>query len=50
MTTQETYLKEIADAIRAKTGETGPIQASQFAAKIAEIQTAADAPKPENNQ
>ena len=39
MSVQETYLKAIADAIRAKTGETGTIQASQFATKIAGIST-----------
>ena len=39
MSTQENYLKGIADAIRAKTGESGSIQASQFATKISGIQT-----------
>lgn len=39
MSTQETYLAAIADAIRTKTGETGTIQASQFASKIAGIST-----------
>lgn len=42
MSTQETNLKAIADAIRAKTGETGTIQASKFAEKIAGIQTGVD--------
>lgn len=42
MSTQENYLKGIADAIRAKTGETGSIQASQFATKIAGIQMGVD--------
>ena len=44
MSTQENYLKGIADAIRAKTGESGSIQASQFATKISGIQTGS--PKP----
>lgn len=39
MSTQETYLKGIADAIREKTGETGTIQANQFAEKISGIVT-----------
>lgn len=40
MSTQETYLTAIANAIRAKTGATAAIQASQFAAEIAKIQSA----------
>lgn len=40
MSTQETNLKAIADAIRAKTGETGTIQASKFAEKIKGITSA----------
>ena len=39
MSIQETNLKAIADAIRAKTGETGKIVANDFATKIADIQT-----------
>ena len=39
MSIQETNLKAIADAIRAKTGETGTIKASEFASKIAAIST-----------
>ena len=39
MSIQETNLKAIADAIRAKTGETDTIKASEFASKIAAIQT-----------
>lgn len=39
MSTQETNLKDIADAIRAKTGATGTIKASQFASKIAAIES-----------
>lgn len=39
MSLQETYLQGIADAIRVKTGETGAIQASKFAEKIAAIPT-----------
>lgn len=39
MSIQETNLKAIADAIRAKTGLTGTIKASEFASKIAEIKT-----------
>ena len=39
MSIQETNLKAIADAIRAKTGETGTIVANNFATKIAAIQT-----------
>lgn len=42
MSTQETYLKGIADAIRAKTGETGTIKASQFPSKISAIETGID--------
>lgn len=42
MSIQETNLKAIADAIRAKTGETGMIQASKFAEKIGEIKGGAD--------
>lgn len=45
MSTQETYLKGIADAIRAKTGLTGTIKASEFAAKIAAIPTGVAKPK-----
>ena len=37
MSTQETKFKAIADAIRAKTGETGAIVANDFATKIASI-------------
>ena len=44
MSVQETKLKAIADAIKGKLGTTGTIQASQFAAKIAEISTGI--PKP----
>lgn len=44
MSIQETNLKAIADAIRAKTGETGTIQASKFAEKIRKIETGI--PKP----
>ena len=39
MSIQETNLKAIADAIRAKTGETGTIVANDFASKIAAIST-----------
>ena len=39
MSTQETNLKAIADAIRAKLGTTGTIKASEFASKIAAIST-----------
>ena len=39
MSIQETKFKAIADAIRAKTGETGTIVANDFAAKIAAIPT-----------
>lgn len=45
MSTQETYLKGIADAIRAKTGLTGTIKASEFASKIAAISTGVAKPK-----
>ena len=45
MSTQETNLKAIADAIRAKTGETGTIVANDFAEKIAAIQTGVAKPK-----
>lgn len=45
MSTQETKLKAIADAIKAKLGITDTIQASQFAAKIAEISTGVAKPK-----
>lgn len=38
MSIQETNLKAIADAIRAKTGLTGTIKASEFASKIAAIE------------
>ena len=38
MSTQETKLQAIADAIKAKLGTTDTIQASQFASKIGEIQ------------
>lgn len=44
MSVQETYLQGIADAIRAKTGETSTIQASKFAEKIAAISTGASLP------
>ena len=37
MSTQETYLKGIADAIRSKDGTTGPIQASTFADRISAL-------------
>ncbi len=37
--TQETYLKAIADAIRAKEGSTGTIQASKFAERISNLKT-----------
>ena len=40
MSIQETNLKAIADAIRAKTGETGTIQASKFAEKIGRLKVA----------
>ena len=39
MSIQETKFKAIADAIRAKTGETGTIVANDFATKIAAIPT-----------
>ena len=39
MSIQETKFKAIADAIRAKTGETGTIAANDFATKIAAIPT-----------
>lgn len=39
---QETYLKGIADAIRAKEGSSDIIQASKFAERIAAIQTGVD--------
>ena len=42
MSVQETNLKAIADAIRAKTGETGNIKASEFASKISAIETGID--------
>ena len=45
MSTQETYLKGIADAIRAKTGLTGTIKASQFAEKIRAISTGVAKPE-----
>lgn len=42
MSTQETNLKAIADAIRAKTGETGTIKASEFASRIRALETGID--------
>lgn len=42
MGVQETNLKAIADAIKAKTGETGTIKASEFASKISTIETGID--------
>ncbi|MFQ9975730.1 MAG: hypothetical protein ACLRVN_05355 [Butyricicoccus sp.] len=42
MSVQETNLKAIADAIKAKTGETGTIKASDFASKISTIETGID--------
>ena len=42
MGVQETNLKAIADAIKAKTGETGAIKASEFASKISTIETGID--------
>lgn len=42
MSVQETNLKAIADAIKAKTGETGTIKASEFASKISAIETGID--------
>ena len=42
MGVQETNLQAIADAIKAKTGETGSIKASEFASKIATIETGID--------
>ena len=39
---QETNFKAIADAIKAKTGETGNIKASEFASKISAIETGID--------
>ena len=45
MSIQETNLKAIADAIRAKTGETGMIVANDFATKIAAIQTGVAKPR-----
>ena len=42
MGVQETNLKAIADAIRAKTGETSAIKASNFASKISTIETGID--------
>lgn len=39
MSTLTSFLTGIADAIRGKTGETGTISASQFAEKIAAIET-----------
>ena len=39
---QETNFKAIADANRAKTGETGAIKASNFASKISTIETGID--------
>lgn len=42
MSVQETNLKAIADAIKAKTGETGTIKASEFASKISTIETGID--------
>ena len=45
MSIQETNLKAIADAIRAKTGLTDTIKASEFAAKITAISTGVAKPK-----
>ena len=42
MGVQETNLKAIADAIKAKTGETGVIKASEFASRIGTIETGID--------
>ena len=42
MSVQETNLKSIADAIRAKEGSTDPIKASTFPERIAAIQTGVD--------
>ena len=42
MGVQGTNLQAIADAIKAKTGETGSIKASEFASKIATIETGID--------
>lgn len=42
MSIQETNLKTIADAIRAKEGSTNPIKASTFPERIAAIQTGVD--------
>ena len=42
MGVQETNFKAIADAIKAKTGETGNIKASEFASKISAIETGID--------
>ena len=42
MSTQETNLKAIADAIRAKEGTEAPIPAADFPARIAAIQTGTD--------
>ena len=42
MSTQETKLKDIADAIRAKEGSSNPIIANDFPARIAAIQTGTD--------
>ena len=42
MSIQETNLKSIADAIRAKEGSTGLIKASTFPERIAAIQTGVD--------
>lgn len=42
MSVQETNLKAIANAIKAKTGETGTIKASEFASKISTIETGID--------
>lgn len=42
MSTQETKLKDIADAIRAKEGSSDPIIANDFPARIAAIQTGTD--------
>ena len=42
MSIQETNLKSIADAIRAKEGSTNPIKASTFPERIAAIQTGVD--------